>query len=431
MSKKININYVLLLIGQTISQLGSSMTSFAIVIWAYSSTGQVISSSLLAVCSAVPYLIVSLWGGTVADNVNKKKIMLVCDLIAAVGSMIIFISYSLGFLHLWILCVVNVISGFMNAFQNPASQVAVTLLIDQKDYSRIGGIQSAVGGFVGILQPILAAAVLSVGGLPMILIMDLSTFAFAFLTLLFFVNIPDEIVPDKKTPFAEMWSSLKEGISFIKTERSILMLLVMYSVLEFVGAISFDGMFSPLLLARTDNSETVVGIVSAFMAAGCMAASILLSIIKSPKKKLPVMFLGSYMCLIGITLFGMGRRLIWWCVVVFAGCFGAPVYQTYQTVIIREKVDVSMQGRVFSLQGMITGMLTPLGYFMGAVLADYVFEPFMEKIGSEINILRFLVGEGKGSGIGLIFVVAGILGIILLSVLKRSGGIRTLECDSL
>ena len=157
------------------------------------------------------------------------------------------------------------------------------------------------------------------------------------------------------------------------------MLLLMYSVLEFTGAISFDSMYSPLILARTGNNEMAVGIISAFMAAGCLAASIMLTVMKPPKRKLSIMYAGSFMCLAGITLFGMGRNVYQWCVIVFFGCFGAPIYSAYQTVILREKVSISMQGRIFSLQGMITGMLSPVGYLTGALFADYVCEPFMQK----------------------------------------------------
>lgn len=67
-------DFVLLFAGQTVSQLGTNMTSFALVIWAYTKGGQVMASSLLAVCSMVPYLIVSLVGGAVVDNANKKKL---------------------------------------------------------------------------------------------------------------------------------------------------------------------------------------------------------------------------------------------------------------------------------------------------------------------------------------------------------------------
>lgn len=83
-------DFAFLFTGQTVSQLGTNMTSFALIVWAYTKSSQVMASSLLAVCSTVPYLIVSLIGGAVVDNANKKKIMLICDSVAAVCSIIIY-----------------------------------------------------------------------------------------------------------------------------------------------------------------------------------------------------------------------------------------------------------------------------------------------------------------------------------------------------
>lgn len=419
MKKGINKNFILLLLGQTISKLGSGMTSFAVVIWAYSSTGLVFSSSLLAACGTIPYLIVSLFGGAAADSMNKKKIMLICDTVAAAGSFMILILSSLDLLTVWILCVVNAVNGFMNAFQGPASQVAVTLLVDKEHYAKIGGIQSAAGAVVGILNPILAAAILSLGGLTSILLIDLFTFLFAFFTLLFFIRIPDCVQNEEKTGIAEIFKSANEGIRFIKKQKSIFYLLLVYSVLEFMGAISFDSMYSPLLLARTGGSETVVGVVSAFAAAGSLLASFMLSVTSFPRDKMPLMFTGSIMCLTGIALFGIGRSTAWWCAVVLLGCFGAPVYQTCQTVILRETVPVSMQGRIFSLQGMVTQSLAPLGYLSGAVLADRVFEPLMKNDGCFRELFGKVVGLGSGAGMGLMFVLAGGSGIVIIMLLRN------------
>lgn len=427
MSKTINKNFILLLIGQTVSQLGTAMTSFAVIIWAYSNTGKVMASSMLAVCSSVPYIVVSLLGGTIADNMNKKKIMLICDAAAAVGSSAILLCCCFDALQVWILCIINVISGLMNAFQNPASQVVVTLLVDKENYARASGLQSALGAGVGILNPILASALLGFGGLRLVIAIDLITFVFAFLTLLIFIKIPDSITEDKSPSIRELSEGMREGISFIRRQKGILSLLIMYAFLEFAGAISFDSMYSPLLLARTGNNETVVGIVSTVAAAGSLLACAVMSVSKQTNKKLSAMFGGSIMCLCGIMLFGAGRNLVWWCVFVFLGCFGSPVYQTYQTVILRENVPVSMQGRIFSMQGMITQSLTPVGCLLGAVLADYVFEPFMKQSGGIQYICGAIVGTGSGAGMGLMFVMAGLIGIVITVCFMNNKNIRALE----
>ncbi|MDO4332323.1 MAG: MFS transporter [Eubacteriales bacterium] len=420
-------NYYLLLIGQTVSQFGSAMTAFSLVIWAYTQKGEVMASSLLAICSMVPYLIVSLPGGAVADKSGKKTVLLVCDTLAAAGSLTILLCFFTNHLQLWILCAVNILNGFMNAFQGPASQTAVSLLIDKEDYVRIGGLQSAVGSISGMIQPVLSAAVLSIGGLGLVLAIDLFTFLFAFITLLLWVQIPETVSSEEKTSFRTLKKDMLEGVRYLKTQRALLLLLAGYSVLELTGAISFDSMYSPLLLARTGNSEMTVGMVSAFMAAGCVASSLLLMRKTSPKKKIPVMFFGSFLCLFGITFFGMGRNIWQWCAVAFFGCFGSPIYSTLQTAVLREKVPLQMQGRMFSIQGMITQMLAPVGYLLGAFLADYVLEPFMKHPGTLQTICGKVVGNGAGSGIGLIFVLAGLSGIIINLILCRSREIRSLD----
>ena len=427
-SRKSNLHhFMILFMGQTVSQLGTGMTGFALVIWAYTRNGEVMASSLLAVCSAVPYLLVSLFGGAVADHANKKTIMLVCDSVSAVGSLVLLLCFYGNALQLWLLCAVNALSGLMSAFQNPASQVAVSLLIDKKDYARIAGVQSFFASLTGLLTPVLATALLSTGGLSLILAIDLGTFFFAFLTLLLFVRIPERIVREKSASVREILTSVREGLCFMRSRPGILGLLLMYSVLEFAGAVSFDSMYAPLLLARTQNNEMIVGVVSALMALGCVAASLMLFLMRQPKRKLPMMYLGSFLCLAGITAFGMGRNLWQWCGIALLGCFGSPIYQTYQTVILREKVGVAMQGRVFSLQGMIVKMLAPAGYLAGAALADSVFEPFMAHDGRVQDIASIFVGKGHGAGIGLVFVLAGVFGMAFLCLLSRKKSIRRLD----
>lgn len=428
--KKLKRNIILLLTGQTISQFGSSMTSFATIIWAYTAYEEVMASSLLAICSAIPYLIVSLLGGAVADRMNKKKIMLLCDSAAALGSGWILFSLFHNSLQLWILCAVNILNGFMNAFQSPASQVSISLLTEKEDFTRIEGIQSIAGSVVSLLTPVAAAGLLSFGGLKLVVGIDLLTFFFAFFTLLIFIRIPDIAESGTPVSFRELKNDISQSLRFLQRERGIFLLFLMYGILECVGAVSFDSMYSPLLLARTSQNEMTVGLVSFFIASGCLTASILLSTVKPPKKKLPLMFAGSFLCLTGITLFGVGQHIIWWCAVAFFGCLGSPVYQTMQTVLLRERVPFTMQGRIFALRGMLTQMLTPIGYLTGAILADHCLEPWMKKDSMLSNLLSFAVGKGNGAGMGLLFVLAGLTGILILSVICRNPSIRKLDCGS-
>lgn len=418
-------NFLLLFAGQTVSQLGSSMTGYAAILWAYQATGKATAAALLAVCTTVPSLLVGLFGGAAADRFSPKRIMLICDLIAALGTLCLLLCASTGTLSLWVLCAVNAVSGLMNAFQSPASQVAVTRLLKASDYSRAGGLQSVASSTVEIAKPVLAAALMSIGGFRTVLLTDLATFLFAFLTLWALVEIPagsgEAAVP------ARLTDGIGEGLRYLGRQPGLRTLMLLYAVLNFLGALSFDGLYTALLLARTNGNDWVTGTVSSCMAAGFFAASLLLTVRSLPRRKLPLMYAGSYLCLLGIALFGTGRSTLAWCLFSFAGCFGAPIYSTCQTVLLRETADPHLHGRLFSLLTMASGILTPIGFLLGGFLSDNLLEPWMAARGETQDLLRLLVGSGPGSGMGLLFVLAGTVGIALLTLSLGSRSLARLD----
>ena len=103
------------------------------------------------------------------------------------------------------------------------------------------------------------------------------------------------------------------------------------------------------------------------------------------------MFGGILLAFLGIMSFGIVRNPVLWCIVVFIGCFGMPFYFTYESAIMRLSVPIEMQGRIFALKEMITQVLAPIGYLLGALLADYIFEPFMQTSGSLKKVFEKIV----------------------------------------
>ena len=87
-------NYIIFWATQSFSQLGSAMTSFALIIWTYEQTGAALSVSLLSLFTYVPYIIVSIFAGTFIDRANKKRILAIADTCAACCSVIIFVLFS-------------------------------------------------------------------------------------------------------------------------------------------------------------------------------------------------------------------------------------------------------------------------------------------------------------------------------------------------
>ncbi|MBU3179322.1 MFS transporter [Clostridium estertheticum] len=230
-------NFLLLWSGQSLSQLGSAMTSFALIIWAYKKQGTVMSISLLSVFSYLPYVIVSLFAGAVIDRFQKKKTMLVCEAIATICSFCAFILISGHNLQIWHLYLINSVSGFMNAFQLPAVKVSIKLIVTKENYTRISGLQSLSDSTISIFTPILATTIVSFWGINIIFAVDLITFIIGFLLLLFYVKIPlTNIAKDPSLVKSNFIRESLQGFSYLNKNKCLLYLMFFMAGINFIAS---------------------------------------------------------------------------------------------------------------------------------------------------------------------------------------------------
>ena len=170
---------------QSLSQLGSAMTTFALTLWLYQSTGSALRTAFLMVYSYVPYVAVSIFAGALSDRWDKKKTMLACDTFAACCTVCTLFLLVSGKLCPWHLYVLNILTGLMNTIQDPAGNVAYTLITPQDSFHRTSGLMSLSRSLISVFQPVLATAIYSLGGVQLVAAVDLFTFLIAFLALAF------------------------------------------------------------------------------------------------------------------------------------------------------------------------------------------------------------------------------------------------------
>ncbi|MGE5678869.1 MAG: MFS transporter, partial [Pseudomonadota bacterium] len=142
MKEKKFSNYMIFWLSQSISQLGSSITNYALIIWVYQQTGSAMTVSLMTFCSFLPYILVSLFAGPFIDRHSKKNIMAIADTAAALCSAGILLLLHLNMLDIWHIYLVNFIIGAVNSFQHPASSVAIGIMVPEGMYDKASGMDS-------------------------------------------------------------------------------------------------------------------------------------------------------------------------------------------------------------------------------------------------------------------------------------------------
>ena len=413
-------SFLILWSSQSVSSLGTAMTEFALIIWIYGKTGNASSVTMLTICSFLPTILFRFIAGAIADNWDKKRIMLIADFAAACGTLTVLLLYSFSALQAWHLYVINILLSFMNAFQIPASYVATSLLVPKEQYTRVGGLQAFAGSVVNILAPALGSILLTFGGLSVVLIFDLISFVIAFLTLLLFIKIP---TVERKTVEREesFIKNCLSGIYFLKEHAPILHMVLFFNVINFLAKIGNDGMLSPFVLSRSGNNQAALGMVQTAVALGILAGSIIITLSKPAVNKTSVIFVGCAVTCFGNVVQSLTHTPMAWCVAAFISYLSAAILNANLDTVMRTNVPIEMQGRVFSAKDMLQNCTIPLGLFLGGVLADHVFEPFMATTSPLQAMLSKFFGSGSGAGIAVMFFCVGVLGtVISITRLRKS-----------
>lgn len=403
--------YIILWISQSISQLGSSMTSFALILWAYEQSQSALSVSLMSFCDYVPYILMSMFVGTFIDVHRKKVIMLAADTVAAVGSLSVLFLFVTGHLSVWNIYIINVVMGITTAFQQPASAVAVGRLVPKDKISNVSGMNSFSSNLIIVFKPMLAAALFVVGGLPIILVIDLVSFAIAFCVLLFFIPIPEQI---ERKHHKWLFAGTAEGFRFLKTEKGLLYIMITLAFINFFSSLTYENILSPMILARSGNDGMLLGIVNACMGIGGIIGGMIVSFKKESHYKASAIYVCAALSfLFGDLTMAVGRNVFSWSFAAIAASIPIPFIMANQNALFYKKVPEEVQGRVFAVRNAIQYSTIPMGILLGGGLADYVFEPFMRARGEVAQALERLVGSGAGSGMAVMFLCTGICGFIV------------------
>lgn len=407
---------------QSISAMGTAMTEYALVIWAYEQTGTAESLSMLTLCSFLPTILFRFIAGAVADRWNKKILLLTADLFAACGSLGILLLHTSVSLTFGWLYGINFLLSLMNAFQVPAAYVATSLLVPKEHYTKTGGLQAASGALISILSPLLGSVLLSFGGLEAVLLVDLGTFTVAWITL-FFLPIPS-MAAEAWAKKESLWQNITSGFCFLRRQPILFRLILLIAFVNFLAKLGSDGQMPAFILSRTDHNQAILGAVQSAMALGILAGGSLITILKPPKNDTRrILCLCTFIFLAGI-LFALSRNTVWWCIFAFLQYMCAAAMNVYWGARLRTAVPIAMQGRVFSTRDTIQNCTIPAGLYLGGMLADHVFEPVMANSSLIRAVFAPVLGGQKGAGIALLFLLVSALGFAVCGVCVNSASFR-------
>lgn len=414
-----------LILTQTFSQIGSRMTGLALGIYVYNQTGEATPLALVALFSFLPQALMSSVAGVLADRWDRRYVMVLSDAGQALGTLVLLGTFLTGSFSLPLLYAITLVQAVFGVFQGPAFQASMTMLIPDSQRDRANAIQQLTGPTAGVIAPAIAGALYAAVGVNGVILFDLITFIVAVIVV-FFVRIPR---PEQTEVGKAMQGSfLKEalgGLRFLLERQTLFAVMIVMSLVNFL----FSGatlLFTPYLLERT-SSEAAMGILQAICDLGAIVGGIAIGVWGAGRFRIHLIMLGILFGSFFLALVGISRTPLALGVTLFALTLPMPMVNAVFTSIIQAKTPPDIQGRVFATLGQISMLLIPLAYLVVGPLSDQVFESAVGTPGWER--VAPLVGSSAGAGMGLIMVIAGVIGFVITALIYAIPRVRSLERD--
>ncbi len=422
--------FLIIWAGQFVSSVGTAMTRFGLLVWAYEQTGSATALALLGAVGYIPYVLIGPLAGVLVDRWDRRRVLLWADAGAACLTAGLFALLALGRLDLVHLYLYEALTGLLDAFQSPAGTAAVTVLVPEEEYGRANGLESLADSAARVLAPALAGLLVALSGLRAVLVVDLATFGAACVTLLW-ARIPRPPVSDEGRDASRrgLGAELPFGLAYIRAHAGLGQLLLIHTAVNLLAALTYFGILPAMVLARSGGSEVALGAVQTGLGLGGVVGGLLFSSWGGPRRRV-LGYLASvalsYAC--GDLLFALGRSTPVWVVGALGATVSIPFIIGCYDALWQRSVPPDVQGRVLAVRNTLQTAVTPLGYVAGGLLADRLFEPALRAGGPLVPLFGRLVGSGAGAGMGLMFLCTGVGGILLglsgyaLPALRRLDG---------
>jgi len=420
------LTFTIIWAGQLASTLGSGLTSFALGVWVYESTGSTTLFSINMLLWVLPGILFSPLAGVITDRWDRRLVMIFSDTGAGLASIFVILVLISGNLEVWHVYLATFLNSAFSVFQWPAYSAATSLLVPKQQLGRAGGMTQIGDAISHLATPVIAGGLYVTVGLNWILAIDVFSYLVAVSTLAA-VHFPaPEKTAEGQKGKGSFWQEAIFGWRYIRQRKGLFGLLTVFASMNFLIS-SVYLLITPMILDM--SSPATLGVVDSIAGAGMLAGTLVMSIWGGPKRRIFGIIAAEMVAGFSSLVMGIRPSIPLISVAAFGVMFGMPISNANSQAIWQTKVAQDIQGRVFSIRRMIAMSMEPLAFALSGLLAERFFEPLMAEGGQATAFFGPVIGVGPGRGIGLMIVISGILYMLAAGIILLHPRIRRVEIE--
>jgi MFS family permease len=259
-NKLFSRDFSLVVLGQIVSVLGSTVLRFAMNLYVLDMTGRADIFGLLIAISFVPAIIFTPIGGAIADRFNRRNLMVIFDFISSAFVFVLILLLGAGRVTVPAIGVILAILSVVNFMYQPTVQASVPLLVSKERLESGNGVVTGVGALSGLLAPVLGGMLYGIVGMNALVKASCVMF-FLSAVMEMFIHIPFTKQARGKGIVPTIMDDIKLGLRYVVRDKpAISKIIILAALLNFAITPFFIVGLPYILRITLESSERMFGI---------------------------------------------------------------------------------------------------------------------------------------------------------------------------
>ncbi|MFX1569321.1 MAG: MFS transporter [Promethearchaeota archaeon] len=385
-------SYLFFWSGQLLSILGSNVVSFVLIWWLVDETKSATALSIASVSYFLPFILVSLIAGVVADRYNRKIVIFIADSLQAFSTFIMILFFTYGIMEYWHYYFFLAFRSICQAFHQPTQNAIIPTMVQKDKLSRINGINSLLTGAIRIIGPVIGATLLIFLSVKQALWIDIITYAISVIPLIL-VKIPFLHKEIEKHKRESIGKAFKSGFKILITIPGLLALMIESMFVNFL-LMPFSTLFPYYVRVFHNGSVVDFALISTSSNTGMLIGGLLMTIKKKWKKKIPIVIFFGIIFGIVYALFAFVPVGFTFLIMLYSAIFSfiIVICNALFFTIMQLRIPSDKLGRVTSIDSTLSTIIIPIGSILAGLLAVIIgIAPLFFICGSLIVLVEIIV----------------------------------------
>lgn len=380
MKNKFNKNFILFLTGQGMSSLGTLIQKYYVSLFVLSITDSSMLFATVMIVSSIPNIFVAPFGGGIGDSLDKRKIMIVLDMISGGLLLLSFVLFRFIGVNLLLLIILITILSIINAIYIPSANSAIPLLVDG-EIVKANSLNTFVITLTNVLAPIISGFLNSVITMEWIIVGNGITF-FISAYVEYLMRLKETTNLNDKLTVNSVMEDLKEGLNFVIKENKIKNIVICSFLCNLIVMPIYTVTIPYLSKNMCGFSDVQYGVVEASIMIGLLIGAVIVNmfnkkIMINKILSISIFIIGVFiMFLSGViylkncnVILEVNNLFILFCAICLSIGIFISVMSISLTSLIQINIDSSLLARVNSIVISLSTIAIPLGQFIVGMIS--------------------------------------------------------------